>query len=111
MASGGMEQDGAPIGEFVGRLIDDGKDYAKAEFNLARLQAEAEVKSYRMVALLAVGAGALALTALITLFLTISLALATLIGPLAGGLVATLLATGAAVGLAQAARKKMDSRK
>ena len=55
MASGGVVQDEVPIGELVGRLIDEGKGYARAEVGLAKAVATAKVDSFKLpVALLAV---------------------------------------------------------
>lgn len=91
MASGGDSGDEAPIGELFGRLVDDGKAYAKAELNLARATAEAKAEAIKKplalgaIALLFVQAG------VVVFGITIAMALATLIGPLAGGLVATTI--------------------
>ena len=56
MASGGIEQDEVPIGELVGRLIDDGKGFAHAEFGLAKAKAEAKTETLKLPALLLGGA-------------------------------------------------------
>ena len=111
MASGGFEQDEVPIGELVGRLIDDGKGYARAELGLAKAKAEARADTLKLPALL-LGAAFLFLQAgVVVLCITIALALATLIGPLAGGLVATLVALGIAGGLALYAKRLLDAAK
>jgi hypothetical protein len=108
-ATDGGSQDSIPVGDFVERLIDDGKAYAQAEIHLARARAEAKVAEYRTAALLGLGAAAMALTALITLFVTIALALATVIGPLAGGLIATVVAAATASALGYSAWKAIKS--
>ena len=96
MASGGTGEDEKPIGELFGRLVDDGKAYAKAELNLVR--ATAETKANAVKKPLALGAIAvLFVQAGVVVFgITIAMALATLIGPLAGGLVATTICFGIA---------------
>lgn len=92
MASVGLEPEDAPIGDLVGRLIDQGKGYARAEVGLARAIAAAKVDAAKLPAIL-LGAALLFVIAGVVVFcITIALALATLIGPLAGGLIATLIA-------------------
>ena len=97
--------DEAPIGELFGRLIDDGKAYAKAEVDLVRARAEAEVTRAKLPAILGGGAIAFAFAGVIALILTLVLSLAALIGPLAGGLLATLITMLIAGGLGMAALK------
>ena len=96
MASGGAGEDEKPIGELFGRLVDDGKAYARAEFNLARATAEAKADAAKKP--LALGAAALLFVqaGVVVFGVTIAMSLATLIGPLAGGLVATLIMFGIA---------------
>ena len=108
MASGGVVQDEVPIGELVGRLIDEGKGYARAEVGLAKAVATAKVDSFKVpVALLAV-ALLFVIAGVVTFCITLALALATLIGPLAGGLVATVIAFVIAGGLALVAKSKLS---
>ncbi len=109
MASGGVEQEEAPIGELVGRLIDQGKSYARAEVGLAKAVATAKVDTIKLPALLLVAALLFVIAGVVTFCITIALALATLIGPLAGGLVATLIAFGIAGGLALVAKNKLGA--
>ena len=108
MASGGGEQDEAPIGDLVGRLIDQGKDYARAEVDLAKAVATAKVDTVKLPLLLLAAALLFVIAGVVTLCITIALALATLIGPLGGGLVATLFAFGVAAGLAFFAKSKLS---
>ncbi len=108
MASGGVEQDEAPIGELVGRLIDQGKSYARAEVGLARAIATAKIDTIKFPALLLAAALLFVIAGVVTFCITIALALATLIGPLAGGLVATLVAFCVAGGLALVARNMLS---
>ncbi len=108
MASGGAGQDEAPVGELVGRLIDQGKDYARAEIALAKAIAIAKADHAKGPALLLAIALLFVIGGVVTLCMTIALALATLIGPLAGGLVATLIAFGIAGALAFVAKSKLS---
>ncbi|MEO6579542.1 MAG: phage holin family protein [Sphingomicrobium sp.] len=101
----GTDADEAPIGELFGRLIDDGKAYAKAEVGLVRARAEAQADRAKLPAILGAGALAFAFAGVIALVLTMVLSLASLIGPLAGGLLATLITLVIAGGLALAASK------
>ena len=107
MAVGGVEQDEAPIGELVGRLIDQGKGYARAEVGLVKAIATAKVDAAKGPAVLLVVALLFVIAGVVTFCVTLALALATLIGPLAGGLVATLIAFAIAGGLAFVAKKKL----
>ncbi len=92
-----VDDDGS-IRTLVGRLIDDGKAYGKAEFDLARLRVEDEVVGYRRAAILAVIGAVFGMAAIVCLCLTLVLALADLLGPLLGGLLATIL-VGAVAGV------------
>ena len=108
MVDGGLEVEEAPIGELVGRLIDEGKGFARAEVGLVRAQAEAKLDLFKLPALLFAAALLFAVAGVVVLCMTIALALATLIGPLAGGLLATLIAFGIAGGLALFAKRKLE---
>ena len=111
MASGGFERDDVPIGDLFGRLIDQGKGYARAEVGLAKAIATAKVDTFKLpVALFAV-ALLFVIAGVVTFWITIALALATLIGPLAGGLAATVTAFAIAGGLAFIASKKLSAPK
>ena len=98
-----MDGDEAPIGDLFGRLIDDGKAYAKAEVDLVRARAEGQVERAKLPFIFGAGAIAFAFASVIALVMTLVLALASLLGPLAGGLLATLIAIGIAGGLGMAA--------
>ena len=95
----------APIGELFGRLIDDGKAYAKAEVDLVRVRAEAQATRAKLPAILFAGAIAFGFAGVIALILTLVLTLAKLMGPLGGGLVATLVTILVSLGLGLAAFK------
>lgn len=104
-----MAEDERSIGEVFGRLLDDGKAYARAEVDLVRLKAERKALSYRSAVILGLSAFALALAATIALVLTLVLWLGSLIGPLGGGLLAVAIALGGAAGLGLAAKKSFEA--
>jgi hypothetical protein len=84
------------IADLVGRLIDEGRDVARAEVNLYKqiaLRRSARAKS-GLVAVAA--AGVLGWFAASALLIGGLLALATLVGPLAAGLILAVLLGGAA---------------
>lgn len=100
MANGGDEEvEEKPIGELFGKLIDDGKAYARAEIGLAKATAEAKANAARKPALLGAAALLFLIAGVVVLCMTLALALATLVGPLAGGLIASLVTFGIAAGL------------
>lgn len=100
-----LDEDEAPIGDVFGRLIDDGKAYAKAEVDLVRARVEGQAARAKWPAILGATAILFALAAVIALTLTLVLSLASLLGPLAGGLLATLIVVLIAGGLGLAAIK------
>ena len=100
MTNGGNEDiDERPIGELFGKLIDDGKAYAKAELGLAKANAEAKANEAKKPALLGAAALLFLMAGVVVLCMTLALALATLVGPLAGGLIAALVTFGIAAAL------------
>ena len=102
------EDDERPVGELFGRLIDDGKAFAKAEVNLVRARAEDQAERAKKPLIFAGLALAFAVAAVIALVMTAVLALATLVGPLAGGLIAVAVALGVAALFAGLARSSWD---
>jgi len=110
MASAGIDQDEASIGELFGRLVDQGKGFARAEVGLARAIATAKAEELKLPAILLGTALLFGIAGVVTLCITIALALATLIGPLAGGLIATLIAFAIAGGLAYVAIRKLSAK-
>lgn len=103
-----VENEDRPIGETVARLVDEGKAYARAEFDLARARVELRLDRFRAVALLGGLALLLAIGALIALTMTAVLTLAGLLGPLGGGLLATALIAALAAGCAYLAKARWD---
>ena len=104
-------EDERPIGEVVHQLIDEGKAYARAEVELAKVQAIAQAERFKLPAMLLFGALLFAQAAVTVLAVTVALALAPMIGPLGGGLVAVLLAGGAAGLLAWLGVQKLKGAK
>jgi hypothetical protein len=88
-----------PIGELVSELIDDGKAYARAEFDLAKAIAAAKARALAMPAVLFGAAFVFALAAVTALAVGVVMALAKLIGPLLAGLVGLLIFAAIAAGL------------
>lgn len=64
-----------PVGALFERLLDDGKAYAQAEFNLARVRVEEKALSFRRAAILAGIGIAFAFAAIICLCLAVVLVL------------------------------------
>lgn len=110
MADGG-EEDEKPIGELFGRLIDEGKAFAKAELGLAKATAESKAEAAKRPALLGGGAFLFLQAGVVVLCMTLALALATLVGPLAGGLIAALITFGVAYGLYLLAMQELEKLK
>jgi hypothetical protein len=108
MASVGLPDD-APLGELVGRLIDQGKGYARAEVGLVKAIASAKVDAAKLPVILLGVALLFVIAGVVVFCITIALALATLIGPLAGGLIATLMAFAIAGVLALIGVKKLKA--
>lgn len=110
MAGGGNDPGDTPIGELLGRLVDDGKAYARAEYDLVRANAEAKAEAAKKPLILGAAAALFLQAAVVVLGMTIALALATLVGPLAGGLIATLLTLGIAALLFWLAKREYERR-
>ena len=108
MASVGLEPDEASLGDLLGRLIDQGKGYARAEVGLVKAIASAKVEAAKLPAILLGTALLFVIAGVVVFCITIALALATLIGPLAGGLIATVIAFAIAGGLAFIGVKKLN---
>ena len=109
MDNGGVEHDQESIGDLFGRLIDQGKGYARAEVGLAKAIATAKVDALKIPVALFAAALLFVIAGVVTFCITIALALATLIGPLAGGLIATVIAFAIAGGLGFVASKKLGN--
>ena len=110
MASVGLEPGEAPIGELAGRLVEQGKAYARAEVGLVKAIATAKVDAAKLPAILLGTALLFVIAGVVVFCITIALALATLIGPLAGGLIATVIAFAIAGLLAYIGVKKLSAK-
>ena len=87
------------IGDLFGRLVDDGRAYARAELDVLRQIARHRAARARNgLIMLAVG-GVLLLTSLIALVLGLVLGLAALIGPVLAGLAIAAVLAGIGYGL------------
>lgn len=96
------------VGELVQRLIDEGKAYAAAEFELAKLRIQGKAAGYRRAAALAVVAVLFAFGGVVALCLMLVLTLSALLGPFAGGLIASLMILATAAGLAMLAKRAFN---
>jgi hypothetical protein len=93
---GGSER---PVGELVHQLVEDGKAYAMAEFDVAKAIVAAKGKALALPAGLFAAAFVLALAAITALAVGVVLALAKFIGPLLAGLAGLLIFAGAGAAL------------
>ncbi len=80
-----------PMGELVHELIENGKAYARAEFDLYKAIAAAKGKALAIPAALFTIAFISALAAVTALAIGVVMALETFIGPLAAGFVGMLI--------------------
>lgn len=85
------QRDPESIGSLVGRLVADGKAYARAEVDIYKHKALAWVPPVRTAAILAVVALFLAQAAITTLLVFLGFWLALWLGPLGGGIAAALI--------------------
>jgi hypothetical protein len=88
-----------PVGELVSELIDEGKAYARAEFDLAKAIATAKARALALPAALFGTAFIVALAAVTALSVGVVLALQSFIGPLAAGFVGMLIFAAVAAAL------------
>ena len=106
--------DEQPIDELFGRLIDEGTDYARAEFDLARAKLTAEgkdyVEGYRIPAALIGSAFLLAHAAVTVLAVAGFFALMPLIGAVLAGILITVITFGLAGLLVWLATRMLKAR-
>jgi hypothetical protein len=93
-APGGGEE--TPVGDLVHELVEEGKAYAKAEFDVVKAIAAAKAEALKLPGMLFATAFLLGIAAITALSVGVAVALATLVGPLAGGVLAFLLFAGIA---------------
>lgn len=87
------------IGDLLGRLIEDGRTYARAEIDLLKEIARHRVGLARTGAMLLAAGIVLLLSSLTALILGSVLGLASLVGPLPAGLIVALVLAGLGYGL------------
>lgn len=107
--------DEQPIDELFGRLIDEGTDYARAEFELARAKLTAEgkefVEGYRIPAVL-IGAALLFAQAAVTVLAgAVFFALMPLMGAILAGILVSLITLGLAGLMVWLAMRLLKERK
>lgn len=85
-----------PIGEIVGDLVDEGKAYARAEFNLARAIASAKASRFKLPLILLAASLLLAMAALNALAVAVFILLAMVMRPLLAAVLAFALIGGSA---------------
>ena len=95
------------VGEIVSQLVDDGKAYARAEFDLARAIAAAKANAVKLPAMLFAAAFLFVQAAVTVLAVATFGALLRSMGPVAAGLIAFLLFAAIAGGLGWLAVKKL----
>ncbi len=83
------------IGDLVGRLIEDGRTYARAEIDLLKQIARHRAERARTGLVLLVGGAVLLLSSLTALILGLVLGLAALTGPVRAGLIIAVVLAGA----------------
>ena len=87
------------IGDLFGRLVDDGRTYARAELDLLKQIARHRAARARTGAILLVSGGVLLLVSVIALTLGLVLGLAAVTGPLLAGLIIAVVLAGIGYGL------------
>lgn len=96
-----------PVGELISRVLEDGKAYALAEFNVVKAIAEEKVGAFKVPVVAIIAALLVSQAAIIVLALGITMALANLVGPLMAGIIGFLVFGGIAGGLAWWASTKI----
>jgi len=109
----GMGEDEPPLSELVGKLVDEGKAYARAEMDLAKAKANAEARKlvarYRAPALLGLFALLFAIGGITTFCVMTGIMLAQRFGPATGTIAGTLIALLIALILGQMAKRKLEA--
>jgi hypothetical protein len=96
-----------PVGELVNQLIEEGKVYARSEFNLGKTIATAKAKALAMPAALLGVAFLFALAGVTALAIGVVLALTLFIGPLGAGIAGLILFAAIAGGLSWCAVERL----
>jgi len=95
------------IGDLIEQLVDDVRDYGRAEIALLKARANEILEDYLHAAILFGIAAVFALAGVVTLFVGIAIALGRWIGPLGGAVVSTVLAAAIAGILAWFAMREL----
>ena len=103
----GPEEPDRGIGDLVSEMLDEGKAYARAEFDLAKATAQAKAAAFKVPAILFGVAVLLVLAALTALTMGVFATLLRFVGPLASGLLTFLLFAAVAGGLAWYGAKRL----
>ena len=106
MGASGPEEE-RPIGEIVGQLIDEGKDFARAELGLAKATAKVKAEGYKLPAILIGAAILVAQAAVVVLAVAFFLALAPIVGTLLAGVITTVIVGGIAALLVWLAMREL----
>lgn len=99
MDAPGQDPSDESIGDLIGRLIEDGRGYARAEIDLLKQIARHRAARARTGLVMLAAGAVLALSALTALILGLVLGLATLIHPLLAGLAVAAALAGIGYGL------------
>lgn len=94
-----QDPDEESIGDLFGRLVEDGRAYARAEIDLLKQIARHRAARARNGLIMLVAGGVLLLTSLTALVLGLVLGLAALIGPVLAGLAIAAVLAGTGYGL------------
>jgi hypothetical protein len=105
----GQSGDELALRELVNRLVEDGKDYARAEFGLVKAMASAKARALAIPAGMIVAAIFFIQAAVTVLAVATFLAFLPLVGPFFAGLIAFLLFAGIAGALGWFAVQKIGS--
>ena len=94
---GGPEPaEGRLIAELLTQLVDDGKAYAQAEFNVAKAVVEEKTDAFKVPAVLGLAAFLFLQAGVVVFGMAVFATLSSRLGPFLAGLVATLLFLGIA---------------
>lgn len=85
-----------PIGEIVSDLVDEGKAYARAEFDLVKAMAAAKAEALKMPAILLAAALFIGMAALNALAVAVFILFAMVMPPLLAAILSFLLVAGVA---------------
>ena len=100
-------EDERPVGELVHELVDQGKEYARAEMSLAKAIATAKANALKIPAIMFAAAFLIIQAAINVLGVGGLLGLAPLIGPVLAALAVFVIMLGIAGGLAWYGAKKL----